>query len=58
MALFEYKSAHLGNIAEAIYLFNVCLRHRHSVLSSNDRSETKILRLWFLLDIFKKFVTK
>ena len=58
MALFEFKSAHSDNIALFSYLFSVCLRHAHSALSSNERSETKTFRFQFLLNIFEKFLTE
>ena len=41
MALSEYESAHSDNIPWDSFPFNFGLRHTHSVLSSNDRSETK-----------------
>ena len=44
MNLFEYESAHLDSIAQTSYLFDIGLRYTHSVLFSNDRSETNILR--------------
>ena len=44
MVLFEYKSGYSDIIAQASYLFNVVLIYVNSVLSSNDRRETKILR--------------
>ena len=36
------------------YLFNVGLKHTHSVLFSSDRNETEVLRFPFWLNILGK----
>ena len=46
-SLLYYKSAYLGNIGKASYLFNVDLIHAHFAFFSSDRNETKILKIPF-----------